>query len=264
MLQQQQQSSNQGVSSSADKNKTNSSENMRATNLDLTNLRLVMGSEQLLKEQSSSVSVSSRGLDMEQEELLLRSSCSSIFDQNPYKEFTSKKFNEIQQKEGLDKLIQEREQVLEERLKVQQKLIVKMFDKQKISPKTFELKKFQLEKWVTKEKKNIQKTKNELEKSWVLTLETIKRTQRDKEFMNKIGKGAPKQKQPSPDHPDDAANKIKIIDEYNVEQGEKEQKPGHPAQQNPEDDRFNIEKIDSDTSEEIDTRHEQQIKRGVE
>lgn len=51
-----------------------------------------------------------------------------------------------------------------------------MLDKQKISPKTFELKKYELEKWVTREKKYIQKAKNELEKTWMRTLDTVKRT----------------------------------------------------------------------------------------
>ena len=48
-----------------------------------------------------------------------------------------------------------------------------MYEKQKISPRTFQLKNRELEKWVDIEKENIKKTKKELKKSWLATADTI-------------------------------------------------------------------------------------------
>ena len=57
--------------------------------------------------------------------------------------------------ENMKNLIKIREEALEKRQRVQEKIIQKMFDKNRISPKTFQNKKFELEKWVNKEKENI-------------------------------------------------------------------------------------------------------------
>ncbi len=51
-----------------------------------------------------------------------------------------------------------------------------MLEKQRISPRTFNTKRLELEKWVTQEKENINKTKKELEKTWFRTADTIQRT----------------------------------------------------------------------------------------
>jgi light-regulated signal transduction histidine kinase (bacteriophytochrome) len=59
-------------------------------------------------------------------------------------------------------------------------------EKDRISPKTFERKKVELENWVEQEKKSIQKTKKELEQSALATAETIRKTQRDLEFMSSM------------------------------------------------------------------------------
>ena len=48
-----------------------------------------------------------------------------------------------------------REEALSKRQKVQEKIINKLFDKSKISPKSFQNKKCELEIWVTNEKINI-------------------------------------------------------------------------------------------------------------
>ena len=114
------QSSNQANSSSNDKNRTGSSDKNR-TGLDLANMRLALGSEMMVKEHSS-VSTPSRGPEIiEGEEM--RSSCSSsIFEQNPFKDFTNKKCQELLQQENQIQLIKIREQALEKRSKAQCKL----------------------------------------------------------------------------------------------------------------------------------------------
>lgn len=155
--------------------------------------------------------------------------------------------------------------MLDERLRVQQKLIVTMFDKQKISPKTYEVKKFQLEKWVTKEKKNILKTKHELEKSWSVTLDTIKRTQRDLEFMKKVGEGIEKHRthrnrEDIPQPATDNTNQIKIIDDFQLEASNKKAAQKVTCSAAEDNQSFNIQFIDSDQSEDIDNQQISQIK----
>jgi len=46
-----------------------------------------------------------------------------------------------------------------------------------------------LEKWVTKERENIQNSKKEIERGWNSTADAIKRTQRDILFLKKIVDG---------------------------------------------------------------------------
>jgi len=48
------------------------------------------------------------------------------------------------------------------------------------------VKKIELEKWVFKERENIKKTQQEIEKSYQRAMDTIIRTKRDLEFMNKM------------------------------------------------------------------------------
>ena len=43
-----------------------------------------------------------------------------------------------------------------------------------------------MDKWITNEKENINKTKKEIEKTWVTLADTVKRTKRDFMFMQKI------------------------------------------------------------------------------
>ena len=92
----------------------------------------------------------------------------------------------MMKKEDISNIIKMRQEVLEKRRKIQHNLIQNMYEKQKISPRTFQLKNRELEKWVDIEKENIKKTKKELKKSWLATADTIQRTQRDIAFMMKM------------------------------------------------------------------------------
>jgi len=61
-----------------------------------------------------------------------------------------------------------------------------MFNKEKLSPKTYNVKKMKLEKWVEKEKFEITMQRRDIQKGFCSTNETIKRTQRDINYMRKI------------------------------------------------------------------------------
>ena len=55
-----------------------------------------------------------------------------------------------------------------------------------ISPKTFNAQNLKLEKWITKEKEELQKHKKVIEIGWKGLFETFMRTQRDLLFMSKL------------------------------------------------------------------------------
>jgi len=57
-----------------------------------------------------------------------------------------------------------------------------MLSGSRISPKSFQHKQQELEKWVTKEQLSIQRTQKRMQKTILSTEETIKKTQRDIEF----------------------------------------------------------------------------------
>lgn len=99
----------------------------------------------------------------------------SIFEKDPFKEFTQKKFKEFMHQENLNKIIQMREEALEIRHKAQIESMNKMLETRRVSPRTFQNKKIELEKWVTKEREHIQKSKKEIQKGWSSTADSIKR-----------------------------------------------------------------------------------------
>ena len=98
-----------------------------------------------------------------------------IFQQESFKEFTSKKFKELMNKNNMEQLIKMREEALDYRHKTQMKIISNMLKNDRVSPRTFKTKKDQLEKWVTKEKEDIKQTRREIEKGWLKTADTIQR-----------------------------------------------------------------------------------------
>ena len=116
----------------------------------------------------------------------------------------------MMKKEDISNMIKMRQEVLEKRRQIQHNLIQNMYEKQKISPRTFQLKNRELEKWVDIEKENIKKTKKELKKSWLATADTIQRTQRDIAFMMKMSSDK-KQHQPSFSEDDVMMSKIEIF-----------------------------------------------------
>jgi hypothetical protein len=58
-----------------------------------------------------------------------------------------------------------------------------MLQEKRISPKTCSHELLKLEKWVTKERKELQERKIEMERGWKGTYDTVLKTQRDLMFM---------------------------------------------------------------------------------
>ena len=98
-----------------------------------------------------------------------------LFSREPFKEFTQKKFRELLKHENMEKLIKMREQALDVRHQTQVEYMNKMLESKKFSPRTFNNKKFELEKWVTKEREQIRKSKREIEKGWSSFADAIKK-----------------------------------------------------------------------------------------
>jgi len=69
-----------------------------------------------------------------------------------------------------------REEALDFRLKAEEEVLNEMFEKKKLSESDYNNKKHKLEKWVKKEKFEINKYKKDILKGFNSTSETIKRT----------------------------------------------------------------------------------------
>ena len=99
----------------------------------------------------------------------------SIFEQEPFYNFTNKHFKSMFKKKNIKALIEMREKALEIRHEAEHNLLNNLLDKNSVTTKLFDAKKKQLEKWVNKEKENIQKTKIEIEKGWLGAVEALKK-----------------------------------------------------------------------------------------
>lgn len=66
------------------------------------------------------------------------------------------------------------------------KYLSRMIKNNQISPRTGNAKKGELEKWVTKEREEITKTKKAFEEQWRKTEDIIKQTQENAQFMKKL------------------------------------------------------------------------------
>ncbi|EAR83714.2 IQ calmodulin-binding motif protein, putative (macronuclear) [Tetrahymena thermophila SB210] len=115
----------------------------------------------------------------------------SIFEQNSFGEqFDDRKLKELLQMDKIDHIFDVAQQALNVRREAKNKKLQNMFDKQRISPKSFYRKQQELEKWVSKEQQQIEKTKLSMQKTILSTEETIKKTQRDIEFSKQMKKKA--------------------------------------------------------------------------
>jgi len=88
--------------------------------------------------------------------------------------------------QDMKNLIKMREEALDCRQKAEEEILEKMFNKEKLSPKSYNVKKIQLEKWVEREKLEINMYRRDIQKGFCSTNETIKRTQRDINYMRKM------------------------------------------------------------------------------
>ena len=141
-------------------------------------LRRAVGSEQLLRTQSLSWNPSPAG-----------NKSPTIFEQEPFREFTNKKIREFLNKENMLNLIRFREKALLLRHQAQIDHMKRMLDNKRVSPRTFKSKSEEIEKWVNLEREDMLRKKIEIEKGWISAALTMKRTQRDLMFMRKsLGK----------------------------------------------------------------------------
>ncbi|CAD8085451.1 unnamed protein product [Paramecium sonneborni] len=158
--------------------------------VDIGEIRCAIGSESLIK------SLSQEDQTFNQEK--------SIFEQSSFQDFVQLKFKELMSRDKMDELIAMREKVLEERLKQQSKTINEAYQNKQISPKTYDQQNRKLEKWVTKQRKDLEKKKNEIIKGQQSTYDTVMKTQRDLLFMKQISQS-------------NSQSYIKIIDSFSQE-----------------------------------------------
>lgn len=95
----------------------------------------------------------------------------SIFDRNPFKDFTTNKLHEILQAKDQRQLQEMREEALLYGEKIEKQFIKRLENKKQLSPNSIQKKKFELEKWVSVEKKQIEENKEQLEGSYNADLE---------------------------------------------------------------------------------------------
>ncbi len=171
----------------------------------LAEMRLLLGSEQMVKEANNIVRESgseqctsekkagSRGFrpeveasdegNMESMEMVVENEASqmgaSVFDRNAFQDFTVKKLRQIAKVDNMSKLIGMREKVLKYKESTERHYIQKMYKAKRLSPKTYQSKRKELEHWVTKEKEDIKKTKKSLAETWKKVAQMIEDTNRN-------------------------------------------------------------------------------------
>ena len=79
-----------------------------------------------------------------------------------------------------------REDALACRHHAEQEILAAMLEKKRVSPRSYNVKRLELEKWIIKEKKDIKRYKKNAERGIICTSDSIKRTQRDLNFMRKM------------------------------------------------------------------------------
>ena len=97
----------------------------------------------------------------------------SIFDHDPFQEFTGKVYNSmLHSKESMMKLVKAREDALE---KLERRDGIQMMKQRSTSPKTVNRQRIELEVWVSKEKEETKRNKSMLERNWKLTPDYVKK-----------------------------------------------------------------------------------------
>jgi len=132
-------------------------------------MRLLIGSEKHLKDT-----------------LVQNDSKNSLFDRNPFQEFTQRKIRELVNTDKLAKLISMREKVMKHKEMTEMKYIKKMFKSKEFSPRTYQRKCRDLEKWVTKEQEEIKETKRTVNETWKRTAQIIQDAQTDSMNLRRV------------------------------------------------------------------------------
>lgn len=140
----------------------------------LAEMRLMLGSEKRLK--------GSLDLDRPSREFL----GSSIFEKNSFDDFTSKKVKELLKEDHASSLIELQEEAVKYKEQTERQYMQKMYQAKKYSLKTYQRKRKELEKWVTKEKAQIKKTKTSLLETWKKTAMMVEEVDRSKVQLSRI------------------------------------------------------------------------------
>ncbi len=99
-----------------------------------------------------------------------------LFAKNSFHEFTLRKFRDLMKEDNLSNIIQMREKLLSFREQTEKKYIQKMYKARKYSPRTYYRKKQELEKWITKERVEIKKSRRQFIENWKRTANMIEET----------------------------------------------------------------------------------------
>jgi hypothetical protein len=94
-------------------------------------------------------------------------------DSTHFHEFTLKQFKDLMKEENLSKIIVIREKLLRYREKTEKKYLNHLYKYKKYSSRTYQRKKVELEKWVSKEKIEIKKSKKQFMENWKQTADMI-------------------------------------------------------------------------------------------
>ncbi|EAR90906.2 IQ calmodulin-binding motif protein, putative (macronuclear) [Tetrahymena thermophila SB210] len=200
---------NQGVLKRIDKNNQ------------LSNMQDVLGSEQLMRDQSAIAAALSQSNLSDQYDLSTKNQYSNkinglsqsvdfnenrnnkinkkkqqipnysdyIFEKLPQRDFASGKFNRLMlKKESMDELVKMREEIISYQKEAKLQIINQMFEQKKIPLQVYQTKLKECEQWALKELEKLQKNHHEIERGWRKFAETIKQTKRGIEFMKQIKK----------------------------------------------------------------------------
>lgn len=103
-----------------------------------------------------------------------------------FHEFTLKKLSDLMSEQNLSKIISVRERLLRYQEKSERQTLSEMYECNKFSPRTYCRKKLELEKWVSKEKVEITKSKKQFIENWKQTAGVIEGMHRNAVKMKQM------------------------------------------------------------------------------
>lgn len=107
---------------------------------------------------------------------LISQTCIGIFNSEPLLDLSAKHLQNLILNNDLSSMLKVREEALNYKIKKEKNKIQKLLSSQKISPRTGSSKELELEKWIDKEREEIDKTKQMYEENKRKTEEIIKET----------------------------------------------------------------------------------------
>lgn len=95
-------------------------------------------------------------------------------------------FNDLFKDKSMVKFVHNMDKALESRKATESEYILKLYREKKISHRKYMIKQRELERWATRERREIQKTKKQLVSGWMKAAEIISQLGKDLDYMNKI------------------------------------------------------------------------------